>query len=63
MEKLKKFWPMVLPVLTAVFAAFSPQLQEMIASNPEIAAVLASFYAVIASALPSPVEKNPTDKK
>jgi hypothetical protein len=52
---LKKWWPTILPVITAAWAVLSPQLRTLIANNVVASVLITHLYAILASLLPSAV--------
>ncbi len=62
---LKKFWPVLLPVLLTLLTIVSPQVQTLIttvlapwfAAHPDVAAIVATLVVGIYHALPSPLKK------
>jgi hypothetical protein len=52
---IKRWWPTILTAVGALWAAFGPQIQAVVASHPKLSSVLGLILAIATHMLPSPV--------
>lgn len=52
---MSAYLPLLGTIIAGLFAALTPQIQELVTSHPAIAALLGTIVAAIAHFLPSPV--------
>lgn len=54
---MAKYLPSIVAALVSLAGLFAPQLQGVISAHPQVSAVIAGLYAILAHFLPSPQSK------
>lgn len=51
---VKRYWPSIVPVITAIWALYGTAIQHFVASKPMASVIVAAIYAIVAHLMPSP---------